>query len=87
MKDWKLVLVGGGIALAGMIVGASIFGAHPAAAQRTYTRFFAMQDEVGVSRESVVATPGPNRLINVPSGWDVVSAGGTGADAVVMFCH
>ena len=63
MKDWKLVLADGGIALGGMVVGASLFGVHPAAAQRTYTRcFFGYQEAVDIDNSGTVASPGADRM-------------------------
>lgn len=90
MKDWKLVLVGAGIALAGMIVGASLFGAQPAAAQRTYTQcFIGIQEVVDIDGSGTVHLPESSRSVNVPSGWDVVSGGGIhpGGAGGFLFCR
>lgn len=94
MKEWKLVIAGGLIGMLGMGAGAWVFGSRPAEAQeqvpQTHWRecFFARQESVEVNDQSVVDTPGENRLIRVPNGWTVVSSGsGSHGHGTVMFCH
>jgi hypothetical protein len=96
MKEWKLVVAGGLIGMLGMGAGAWVFGSRPVEAQEQAPQvqwrecFFAEQEAVDVNDQSVVATPSANRLIRVPSGWTVVSSGGSSRESVVgtvMFCR
>jgi hypothetical protein len=89
MKDWKLVLAGGGIALAGMVVGASLFGAERAAAQTAYTTcVFARQPTVDVDDDGVVGRRDAPHSIDIPSGWTPIGGGaGLGADGVLVLCR
>jgi len=78
MTDWKLAAVVGVVALGGVAVGATCFGAPPASAQsRAFTRcFIAYQQAVDVDGSSAVGAPDPAHLIDVPSNWVVVGGGG-----------
>lgn len=93
MKEWKLVVAGGLIGMLGMGAGAWVFGSRPAEAQESVPQvhwrecFFGYQESVDVSDQGIVETPQPNRLIQVPTGWSVVSAGGTGGHSTVLFCR
>ncbi len=91
MKDWKLAMVVGGFTLAGVVIGAQVFGAQPATAQDGPYRecFFARQESVDVDDEGVVATPDRSRMIRVPTGYTVVSGGGTDGSsrAYALFCR
>jgi hypothetical protein len=81
MKDWKLALVVGGVALGGVVVGAQCFAARPAAAQTTatYSRcFVARQESQDTGSDGHFAMPGVDHMILVPSGWEVVGGGGQG---------
>jgi hypothetical protein len=91
MKDWKLAVVVGAMTLAGVVVGAQVFGAQPATAQEAGYRqcFVGIQEGVDINDEGVVATPERSRTIVVPSGYTVVggAGGGTPGRGYVLFCR
>ena len=93
MKEWKLVVAGGLIGMLGMGAGAWVFGSRPVEAQDQVPQaqyrdcFFARQESVDVNDQSLVEPPQANRLIRVPTGWTVVSAGGTGGYSTVLLCR
>ncbi len=77
MESWKLVCMTGVVALAGVAVGATVFGSHPAEAQQGPWRqcVVARQESVDVNGDSDIETPTRGHLINVPSGWEPVGGG------------
>lgn len=85
---WALVLV---VAMLGLAhLGIEVFRATPAEAQarRGYSEcFFAKQEYVDVNDQGIVGQPSQNRMIRVPSGWTVVSAGGGRSYPSVLFCR
>lgn len=77
MEQWKLVVAGGAIALAGMGAGSFVFGAQPARAQRTYTEcFIARQESLDTNGSGDIETLDEGHTIHVPRGWEVVGGGG-----------
>lgn len=92
MKEpWKAGLVGAVIGIGGLVAGMQLAG-QPAAAQSSgYTVcFFATQELVDVDSSGRVATPRTDRLITVPSGYEVVGGGGSGTsgtDGAILFCR
>lgn len=87
MEQWKLVVAGGGIALAGMAAGASLFGASPARAQRTYSEcYFARQESVDTNASGDIERLDVPHTIHIPSGWDPIGGGGErpGLGALVL---
>jgi hypothetical protein len=89
MKDRKLVLAGGGITIAGMVVGASLFGVEHAAARTAYTtRVFAREPTVDVDDDGVVGRRDAPHSIDIPSGWTLIGGGaGLGTDGVLVLCR
>lgn len=92
MENWKLVMAGGVIALAGMVVGASLFGGTPAVAQTDGWRdcFIARQESVDTNASGRTASVDSGHTILVPSGYVPVGGGGMwdGNDtATVVFCR
>lgn len=96
MKDWKLALVVGGVALGGVAVGAQCFGARPALAQtdRTYARCIVVrQESTDTGGDGTFGNPGVDHTVLIPSGWDVVGGGGQGGGGsgtylgAVVLCH
>ncbi len=87
-QQWKTALVGALMAVGGMVAGTWLAG-QPAEAQTGgYTVcFFGSQEWVDVDASGHVATPRADRLIEVPSGYDVVSGGGSPAGGVILFCR
>ncbi|MCB9592733.1 MAG: hypothetical protein H6719_08370 [Sandaracinaceae bacterium] len=84
-----MILVGGGLVLAGVVLGATLFGGRPVEAQAaSYSTCFAgMQEVVDINDQGEVARPRQNRQVRVPEGWTIVSGGGIQARAVFIFCR
>jgi hypothetical protein len=91
MSQWKPVLLGAVIACSSMAVGALAVGPVSAAAQTRpagYQEcFFGLQEAVDIDNDGQVDTPDEDRLIHVPTGWTVVSAGGNEDGGLILFCH
>jgi hypothetical protein len=92
MQQWKAALAGAAVALAGIAIGAQLFDAEPANAQTAgnYSEcFFGQQELVDIDGNGRVATPGRDRTIVVPRGYEVVSGGGnTRSDhGTILFCR
>lgn len=91
----RAAFLGSAMTLAAVAFGALAFRSPPVEAQTSagYREcFFGIQEFVDINDEGVVQTPQRNRLIRVPTGWEVVSSGGMGSDnhergGVVMFCR
>ncbi len=81
MEGWKLVLAGGAIALAGMAVGAGLFGAQPATAQTTGAWrdcFVARQESVDTNGSGITERVDLSHAVLVPAGYVPVGGGGLG---------
>ncbi len=80
MKDWKLALVVGAVALGGVVVGAQCFGARPAEAQsRSFRRcVVARQESLDVNGAGQIDRIDMGHSVMVPSGWEVLGGGGQG---------
>jgi hypothetical protein len=97
VEGWKVGLVVGAMTLAGVIVGSTCFGTQPVSAQQAagYREcFFGRQETVDINNEGVVDRPGRNRMIVVPTGFEVVGGGGASQlsngnanDASILFCR
>jgi hypothetical protein len=80
MEGWKLVMAGGVIALAGMAVGASLFGAQPVVAQSSGWRdcFIARQESVDTGGSGTTERVDLGHVVLVPAGYEPVGGGGMG---------
>lgn len=89
MESWKLVCAGGAIALAGMALGAWLFGPEPARAQQgAYERCIAVkQESIDVNNEGNVAPVTRDHTVLIPPGWEVIGGGGAPSLGVIVLCH
>ena len=91
MRHWKALFAGASLLLAGVALGVALLGAQPATAQTAaYSEcFFGQQEVVDIDSHGGVASPGRNRMITVPRGYEVVSGGGNArADhGTILFCR
>jgi hypothetical protein len=78
MEGHKLVLAGGAIALAGMVVGGLFFGARPVAAQTGPFRecVIARQESVDTGDSGAIASADAAHRIAIPPGWEPIGGGG-----------
>lgn len=79
MESWKLVCTGGAIALAGMALGAWLFGPEPARAQQVPYRqcISVRQESIDVGNDGNVATIDLNHTVVIPPGWEPLGGGST----------
>ena len=92
MEHWKLVLAGGAVAVAGMCVGAGLFGARPVRAQVAGYRecFVARQESVDTDGSGRVGSVDDAHTIRVPAGYVPIGGGGLGGANLVgamVFCR
>ncbi len=78
MKDWKLALVVGGVALGGVVVGAQCFGARPVQAQvGPYVRcVIARQESLDTHNDGNIEAPNLDHVVLIPAGWEPIGGGG-----------
>lgn len=93
MDNWKLVMAGGVIALAGMVVGAWLFGGTPAVAQTDGWRdcFVARQESVDTNGSGRTESVDMGHTVLIPSGYVPVGGGGLWGDgnttSTVVLCR
>lgn len=91
MTQWKAALAGAALAVGAIALGARLFGAEPASAQAgTYAEcFFGQQELVDIDGAGRVAAPPRDRMIVVPSGYEVGGGGGNsrGEHGTILFCR
>ena len=91
MDYFKFVLLGTVTSASLVILSLTALKPLPAMAQNQPTIyeecFFGAQEPVDIDNAGQVEEPEANRLIKVPSGWTIVSSGGSEDVGVVLFCH
>lgn len=91
MSQLKFVLLGVLIAFSWIAVGAFTFGPLTATAQTqpaTYQEcFFGKQEVVDFDDDGNLEELNQDRRFNVPSGWTIVSGGGTEDGGIAFFCR
>ena len=91
MSHWKPVCLGALIVFLWIALASFAFGPLPVTAQTlpaSYEEcFFGRQETVDIDDSGTVETPEQDRLIRVPPGWTVVSAGGNEDHGLILFCR
>jgi hypothetical protein len=93
MESWKLVLAGGALVLAGVALGASLFGTERATAQDGRWRdcIIARQESVDTNGAGQIARPDIAHTVTIPPGYVPIGGGGFLADnnptSAVVLCR
>lgn len=98
MRDVKMAIVGGLLVIAGVAIGATLFGTERAEAQRGPYRtcVFGHQETHDIDGNGEWERADRNfagdRIIRIPSGWEVVSGGGAlnsqrGRLGMILLCR
>ena len=93
MRDVKMAIAGGLLVIAGVAIGATLFGAESAEAQRGPYRMcaFGQQENHDINGHGQWDRADRNfagdRIIHVPAGWEVVSGGGDFNLGVILICR
>jgi hypothetical protein len=78
MESWKLVLAGGALVLAGVALGASLFGTERATAQDGRWRdcIIARQESLDTNGAGQIERPDLGHTVIIPPGYVPIGGGG-----------
>ena len=93
MRDLRSAIVGGVLVLVGVGLGAILFGSGPADAQASGYRTcaFGRQESHDIDgegrRDRQERNFAGDRIIHIPTGWEVAGAGGAPNGGYVLICR